>query len=416
VTSPAIETSAVPRRDRRALAILAPLCLTAFLGSVSSLAVSPLLPDMADDLGTSVAVAGQIVTATLVAAALCGLIVGPIADHAGARRSITAGLLLTAASALATALSSSYLLVMLARLAGGIGGAVTLGVSLGVAGSSFTGGERQRALGLITAAIAGGASAGIPVVTLLADVGGWRGAFVAIAAALALNALVTYRMLPAGVPAARNSGRSVAAIVESYAPLLSDRRMTTLYAATALFATGWMGAGTYIGAYMVDEHGFSIRQVGLVYMVGGGGVFAGSLLGAGRSGSIGVARLFILSSASMALLWAFLFGGGSLVGALVPTLLLGVIGLLGGMGLVSLTTLIANETPAGPSTTMVLRGSVFNLGSAFGALLGGLLLAQAGYPALAIGLPPSIMLAALWVWWSGRRLTQTPYVQEEGVA
>jgi predicted MFS family arabinose efflux permease len=156
--------------------------------------------------------------------------------------------------------------------------------------------------------------------------------------------------------------------------------------------------------------------VGLVYMVAGGGVFAGSLLGAGWAGNIGVERLFTLSSASMALLWAVLFGGGSLAGALVPTLLLGVIGLIGGMGLVSLTTLIATETPAGPSTTMVLRGSVFNLGSAFGALLGGLLLAQAGYSALAIGLPPSMMLAALWVWRSGRRLTQIRFAQEEGVA
>jgi predicted MFS family arabinose efflux permease len=254
-------------------------------------------------------------------------------------------------------------------------------------------------------------------VTLLADIGGWRGAFAVIAAALALNALVAYRILPPDAPRARSGRPSLGAIAESYTPLIANRRMTTLYAATALFATGWMGAGTYVGAYMADEHGFSIRQVGLVYMVGGSGVFAGSLLGAGRAGSIGVARLFILSSASMALLWAILFGGGSLVGALAPTLLLGVIGLFGGMGLVSLTTLIATETPAGPSTTMVLRGSVFNLGSAFGALLGGLLLAQASYSALAIGRPPSIMLAALWVWLSGRGLAQTTaFAQEKGVA
>ena len=56
--------------------------------------------------------------------------------------------------------------------------------------------------------------------------------------------------------------------------------MLALYAASALRALGWIGPFLYLGAYYVERHGLSLRQVGLAYMVASGGMFAGNLAAA----------------------------------------------------------------------------------------------------------------------------------------
>jgi predicted MFS family arabinose efflux permease len=74
---------------------------------------------------------------------------------------------------------------------------------------------------------------------------------------------------------------------------------------------------------------------------------------------------------------------------------------------VSVVALLADESPAGAGTTMVLNGSVLNLGTAGGAILGGALIAIGGYAALGIGLPIFALVAGFLAWWPGNRQTGT---------
>lgn len=388
--------------DRLDLTIIVPLCLAASLGAINSLATSPLLPVMADGVGTTVAAIGQTVTALLIMAAISGLVIGPLADAFGQRRSMTLGLVVSAASAIGTAIAPTYALLLVARLLGGIGAAVTFGVPMGVAGSSFSGPARRKAVSLVSASIAMTSIAGVPVVTLLESVAGWRGAFAILAAAMLAIALLVNRLL---APDAEPDGRrSISArdIGRAYLPLLADRRMIALLGATALFAGGWLGAVTYMGAFLIASYDLSVPQAGLAYMIGGAGFFTGNLLGGGRLGALGLERVSAISVTLLGMGWAVFYGIGGSVGWPLALGLIGPAGVAGGVGIVCLNTLVATGTPAGPSTTMVLRGSVFSLGAAFGALLGGGTLALFGYSALAIALPPFLLGAAAWVWLSGR--------------
>ena len=67
------------------------LCLGTFAGLLTFVAPAPFLPAMARDLRTSVPLLGQIVAAMLLLSALCGLVVGPLADRYGHRRVILLG-------------------------------------------------------------------------------------------------------------------------------------------------------------------------------------------------------------------------------------------------------------------------------------------------------------------------------------
>ena len=79
-------------------------------------------------------------------------------------------------------------------------------------------------------------------------------------------------------------------------------------------------------------------------------------------------------------------------------------GFAGSLGWVAIAALLTAESPAGAGTTMTLHGSLFNLGAAGGGAIGGLLLASAGYGALALGLPLFGVASALLAW----RLARPP--------
>jgi predicted MFS family arabinose efflux permease len=66
---------------------------------------------------------------------------------------------------------------------------------------------------------------------------------------------------------------------------------------------------------------------------------------------------------------------------------------------IGIASILARESPAGTGTTMVLNGSLLNLGSAVGALVGGVFLSVGDYRTLGFGLPVfAIIAAGLAVW------------------
>jgi predicted MFS family arabinose efflux permease len=104
----------------------------------------------------------------------------------------------------------------------------------------------------------------------------------------------------------------------------------------------------------------------------------------------------------MALLMGLAFS--AVLGPIGTVALLPFAACAGAFGWVAIASLLTAESPAGAGTTMTLHGSLFNLGAAAGGAIGGLLLALAGYGALAIGLPVFGLGSALLAWWPARRV------------
>ena len=172
--------------------------------------------------------------------------------------------------------------------------------------------------------------------------------------------------------------------------------MLALYAASALRALGWIGPFLYLGAYYVERHGLSLRQVGLAYMVASGGMFAGNLAAGRWLAGRDLRPAFAASTALLALAWAAVFTLPlpAALAVAAATVAAGA----AGFGWIALTALLAAETPAGPGTTMTLNSSVFALGSALGSAAGGLLVGLGGFVLLGTILPVATLAAALFAW------------------
>ena len=358
------------------------MSLVAFLTALSNYSVQPFLPIMADDLGTTVPVVGQAATIPLFVAAAAGLAAGPLADFIGFKPVVAGGLLLLAGSAVGVGLATSFEVLLAARVLAGLGAGATTGTVFAFVGAVHGYESRQRALSFVAAAFSVSAVVGIPLLTAIESLAGWRGALFAIAALTVLVCIGLVQYLSDPKRESSIAWPGTGTIIRAYSPLLRDARMLAAFVGIIAVGMGTIGAVTYIGAFFVEQFGTSTGRVGLLLAAGGGAYTLGSVLGGTsffdfriRGMTLGLGML-----SGIAIWTVFGLESGSIIAVLALVVALCGAGILN----IMFVTVLSYESRAGAATTMAMQASVTNLGSAVGVALGGLALGLQGYPALGL--------------------------------
>jgi predicted MFS family arabinose efflux permease len=377
--------------------MLVALCVASFLAALNFFATSPFYPVMADDLDTTVPLLGQVTTLMILVSTVLGLGVGPIADRYGYRWPLVIGVLAVALNMIGIGLAPTYYVLLLLSVAGGLADALVFGLPLAIAGVRFSGAAQRKAMGWTIGSLSSGSIIGTPILTSIGSIASWRVALVSAGIAAGGGAWFIFKSLPNDSRQPTDSFH-IREIGLAYMPLLRHRPTLRLYGTTVLRAVTWIGLITYLGAFLADELGLNTRNVGFVYMTSGIGYALGSVVG---SKALAFSpRMIVAASCLVAgLAVGALLLVSSVVLAIVLVVLASLISALAGIGLASI---LANESPVGTGTTMVLNGSMMNLGSAGGALLGGVFISLGGYHALGIGLPFFSVAAAVLAWWPSR--------------
>jgi predicted MFS family arabinose efflux permease len=382
--------SAEQRRNSR---LIAALCTASFLAALNFFAITPFYSEIAGDLDASVPLLGQVATLMILISALLGMAVGPLADRYGYRRLLTLGVLAVGVTLAGTGLAPSYPALLLVSVSGGLADALVFGLPLALAGVRFHGAEQRRVMSWTIGSLSAAPIVGVPALTTIGGLASWRVALICAGVGAVATAWFVWTSLPADEP--HTSGRfRFKELPAAYTPLLRDSPTLRLLGSTAFRATAFIGLLTYLGAFLADELNLRTHEVGYVYTVAGLGSAAGSLLGGrlhiGSRWIIGVTSVVTGASVGVALLapnvWVAL---PALVSMSVASSLAGL----------AIATLLVQESPAGTGTTMVLNGTMLNVGSAVGAALGGGLIAAGGYTALGLGLPIFGLIAALLARW-----------------
>jgi predicted MFS family arabinose efflux permease len=379
------------------------LCLSAFLAALNFFAPTPFYPQMARDLQTTVPLLGQVVTLMALISAGLGLLAGPLADRYGYRWPLVMGLLAIAAGLLGTGLTPTYPVLLGLGVVMGFGDALAYSLPFAIAATYFSGSAQRRAIAWTTGALSSAPIIGVPLLTAVGGLTSWRIALAAAGVAAAGVACLVAAVLPADRlhPASRFR---IGELLAAYTPLLQHPPSLRFLAVSGLRGMWWVGLLTYMGAFLGTVVGFSPPHVGLVYALAGGAYTAGSITAGSLLGGLSPRLVVALSSviAGVLVVPVFLL---PIPWVVIPLLLAA--SAAAAICSVSVVALLADESPAGAGTTMVLNGSVLNLGTAGGAVLGGALIAFAGYTALGIGLPFFALVAALLAWWPGSRQAGT---------
>jgi MFS transporter, DHA1 family, multidrug resistance protein len=282
--------------------LLLTLTITCSLGQVASTIYVPSVPAIASALETSVSRVQLTFVAYLAAFAVSMLVLGPLSDRCGRRRTMILGISLSALGSIACAASPTIELLIGARILQGIGlsGGMVVGRAI-IRDLYGEAGAAQIIAGLSIVLTLLQAFAPIPGGYLQAWIG-WRANFAAVAILAVVALALVLRYVPESSPreGPARSGTAAAlarTMLASYRSLLQTRR----FVAYALTAAG-AHAGFHIftaGAPAVLIIGFAIppQDYGYYASLPPIGFLVGSFLSNRLTRRLGVDNLIAIGSA-----------------------------------------------------------------------------------------------------------------------
>ncbi|HMU48387.1 MAG TPA: MFS transporter [Geminicoccaceae bacterium] len=385
------EATAVPVRS------IAFLAAASFVSAATMRVGDPLVPLVSEEFHVTAGEAGIVVTAFAMAYGICQLLWGPLGDRFGKFKLVTVVMLLSVLTVGCAAFTETMHGLALARLVAGAMAAAVIPLSMAFIGDHVPYAQRQPILarflsGQILGLVFGQVFAGV-----FADYVGWRGVFVLLAGLYLVVGLLLLRdLLRSRVPPPVLGGRlDPATMAARYLDLCRRPHARLVLLAVAIEGLVVFGSFTFVAAWLRLGYGLNYLVVGgILGFFGLGGLIyaiAASRLvgrlgerGLVTFGGLGVGASFVLLAIDPPLL-------------LVPVVITAL-----GLGFYMMhNTLQVNATQMAPEMRgLAVAGfaSVFFIGQALGAWLGGTVVDGAGYAALFTGAAVLIpMLALLFV-------------------
>ena len=359
---------------KQRLGLLA-LAVGAFGIGVTEFAPMGLLPIIASDLGATIPEAGLLISGyalgVMVGAPLMMLATGRLP-----RRTLLIGLaaIFTVGNLLA-AVSDSYGMLLAARILTSLNHGAFFGVGSIVAAGLV---PRERQASAVAAMFMGLTIAnvvGVPLATFAGDHLGWRASFWGIAG-LGVATMIALRLALPAAPAPQGGGALAELRVLKRGEVLGALALTVI-GSSAMFTVF-----TYIAPILREETKASLGFLTAMLVLYGVGLTVGNWIGgkfADRSvdrtlvvtlaalAAILVAFALLMSNAAAASVLIFLWGVASF--AIVPPL----------------QVRVMTAAAEAPNLASAVNIGAFNMGNAFGAALGGgVIAAGMGYPAVAL--------------------------------
>jgi predicted MFS family arabinose efflux permease len=389
---PAARAASNPRSR---LPVVVPLlAIGTFLMCTTEFIVAGLLPEMSADFGISLSQTGLLITAFAV-----GMIIGaPAMAIATLRMPRRATLVLAlgifALGHVIAALSSSFTVVLGARVLTALVTGAFWAVASVVATTAAGPANASRALGVMMSGVGLATVVGVPAGTLAGQHLGWRGAFWALAVLAAAAALVIARFVPT------DTERQIPSI-RSEVSALRSRPLWLVLAATVLVTGGYMATFSYISPLLTDRTGLPAGAVPLV-LVGFG---VGSLIGTNAGGRLAdrnpVGTFLAAACGAGVVLLLLIPLSTSVAATVVLVVLLGATG----MSVPPVATgLAVRYASTAPTLAAALAVSAFNAGIAIGSWLAGHTLDSSlattgptvvGLAMVTLGLAPLLVVAAI---------------------
>jgi predicted MFS family arabinose efflux permease len=261
-------TAKTPAEARGYGAVAVALFLCFFAAQAGAITLSPSLAQVAQDLGVSTAVAGQLRTITGLAAGGTALAVNVFGRRVGLRRQLLCGAFLLALGSLASAAAPGVQLLAVAQVpvGAGIGILTTAGA---LAAAEWVPAERRAAT--LSWALIGqpaGWIVGMPLVGAAAE-RSWRIAWLVFPLIAAI--------LAAAAVAGRRGAPSASAAPACLRAALAAPGLGRWLVAEALTNTAWAGTLVYSGALFAQSYDVSSAETGVVLAFGAGAYVSGNL-------------------------------------------------------------------------------------------------------------------------------------------
>jgi predicted MFS family arabinose efflux permease len=354
---------------------------------------------MAREFGITTGTAGLVVAAYGAPGIAVALLAGPYSDRIGRKPFLVVGPLIMGVSTLAAAIAPTFALIVVARIASGIGAAVIFPNANATIADTFPFRERGKAIGTVIGMNTMASVIGVPVAGIVAEATSWR----VSVALVGVLAIVAAGVLFVRMTNTQGTNRE-AKIRALYALILRDRSAVAAIGSSFLGALFWFTWATYIVVYFQRTFSLSQGAASTVALTQGLGVLIGSQIG-GRlgdrtghrrivAGSVLISGILLLLQTNLPL---------PLAAATALNLLLSCVI---GARFATNNALMTEQVPEARGTMLALSASVGGAALVVGASIGGLLVDGPGFWLLGVFCFAAAVLAATVV---------TAFVREEPI-
>jgi predicted MFS family arabinose efflux permease len=370
------------------------LTLGAFAIGTEGFMIAGLLPALARDLNVGIPAAGHLVTAFSLAYAIGAPVMAVLTAGLERRRLLAVAMGCFTLANLLAAVAPGYAGLLAARLLLALSAASFMPAASGYAAALSEPERHGRALSMVMNGLTLAIIAGVPLGVLVGDGFGWRTTFLCVAGLAAVSLLGILARLP------RQPAGLTASLGERVA-LAKRRDMLAVLATSVLTVAGTFTVYTYLGVFLGGVAGFGPQRLALVLLGFGLASAVGTWLGGITADRWGARPTVILGSslalsAYLALSFGAALGPARAMPVLLPAILL--------WGLASWGLMTAQQArlvalaPALAPVSLSLNSSAIYLGSATGAVVGALVIADGAVGRLgwvAAGFSLAALLAVL---------------------
>jgi predicted MFS family arabinose efflux permease len=244
------------------------------LCTATTIGISPFLLDIARDLGTDLAAAGNLVALQSVSWGIASLFVGAASDRLGRPPLLVLGMLTLFVSGVGVVTSESYPAIVAWRLLGGFGGGSYMGTVFATVSDHFPVTQRGRSLGWVVTGQSLALVVGVPVVTLVGAVAGWRGAVLGHALVVLVCAGVVWFV----VPRRHGSAHEQPLPFRSLGGLIGPRLLALLFAGSTERVC-YAAVAVFLPTYLLSRYGVDPPALALGLGLVATGNLVGNLVG-----------------------------------------------------------------------------------------------------------------------------------------
>ncbi|GAA2619156.1 MFS transporter [Paractinoplanes durhamensis] len=382
---------------RRWAALLA-LALGGFGLGLTEFAAMGLLPEVARDLlpdayarssSQAVATAGWVITVYALGVVVGAPTIATLTARVARRKLVLGLLVMFTVGTVASALAPTFGLILAGRFVAGLAHGAYFGAAGLLAASMLGAGNQAKGFSIVLSGLTAANVFGVPLITGLGQVAGWRAAYLAVACVFALTLLAVLAVVPEVAAAPGGSPRGELAAFRS-----PQVWLVALVAAVGF--GGFFAVNSYIAPITTHVTGLSESAIPWVLGVMGLGMTIGNVIG-GIAADRNLRRSVLFGFAAM-IATTVLFGlvAGHPIGLFAAAFLIGAASLFMGP---ALQALLISVAPRAQLMGAAVNQSATNLANSLGAALGGVVIAAGwGYlsPAwLGVALAAGGLLLAL---------------------
>ena len=371
---------------------MASLGFLSFAAVYNNLLVSPVLVEIARDMGVTVGTAGLLVTAFGLPGIVVAVLAGPLSDRYGRKPFLVGGTVLMSVLTVLGAVAPGFAHLLLTRVGAGVGASVLFPNMNATIADEFPYQERGRAMSMVISLNQLATIVGVPLAGLIASATSWRVSFALVGAIGLVAAAVVMRSTRSSPPPARTEIR----VRELFGTIFGDTSVKGAIASSLLGAIFFFTWITYVVAFFVERFRLPTATASLIVLVTGIGIVAGSQIG-GRVGDRFGHRSVVgwtVVGAGIAMLAVTVF----VHDLWLAVALAFVIAAFSGARFAGNMTLISELAPSARGTVLSVNSAIVSIGIVVGTSVGGILVDTYGYEGLGIMTTIAAFASAVIVW------------------